>query len=177
MSAFSMNILPYDGITPDIEDNVFVAPNAAVIGSVKIGQNSNVWYSTTIRGDEKEIEIGQRTNIQDNSVLHVATKVQGTYIGDDVTIGHGCIIHACTIGNMCLIGMGSTILDGAKVEDNAMVAAGSLVTPGKTVPSGQLWAGRPARYMRDLTDEDMENIKWSADNYVFLAKKHIQSQR
>jgi carbonic anhydrase/acetyltransferase-like protein (isoleucine patch superfamily) len=171
-----MNILPYEKQSPQIGDNVFIAPNAAVIGAVKIGAHSNIWYSSTVRGDEKEIVIGKRTNIQDNSVIHVATMVQGTYIGDDVTIGHSCIIHACTIGNMCLIGMGSTVMDGAKVEDNAMVAAGSLVTPGKVVPSGQLWAGRPAKYMRHLTNDDMKHIKWSADNYIDLAGKHIKAQ-
>lgn len=171
-----MTILPYEDTKPDIAEGVFIAQNAAIVGDVKIGAKSSVWYSCTVRGDEKEIVIGARSNIQDNSVIHVATMVQGTYIGDDVTVGHGCIIHACTIGNMCLIGMGSTVMDGAIVEDNAMVAAGSLVTPGKRVPSGQLWAGRPAKYMRDLTDDDMKHIKWSADNYMVLADKHMKSR-
>lgn len=171
-----MIILPYDNILPDIGDGVFIAQNASVIGDVKIAKESSIWYACTVRGDEKEIVIGERTNIQDNSVIHVATMVQGTYIGDDVTVGHGCIIHACTIGNRVLIGMGSTVMDGAKVEDDAMVAAGSLVTPGKVVPSGQLWAGRPAKYMRDLTEDDKKHIMWSSKNYMHLAKKHIKAQ-
>lgn len=169
-----MYIFPLEGIHPQIKDTVYIAPNAAIVGDVKIDDYSNIWYSCTLRGDEKEIHIGKNTNIQDNSVIHVATKVQGTFIGNNVTIGHGCIIHACTIGNDCLIGMGSTILDGAVIEDNAMVAAGSLVTPGKKVPSGQLWAGRPAKFMRDLSDEDFAHIQWSSENYLDLARKHTK---
>ena len=172
-----MFILPYDDTEPQIAKEVFIAKNAAVIGDVKIGKKSSIWYACTVRGDEKEIVIGERTNIQDNSVIHVATKVQGTYIGDDVTVGHGCIIHACTIGNLVLVGMGSTVMDGAVIEDEAMVAAGSLVTPGKTIPKGQLWAGRPAKYMRDLTEEDYKHMRWSAENYIYLAGKHMEGAR
>lgn len=169
-----MYIFPLGNIHPQIKDTVYIAPNAAIVGDVKIDEHSSVWYSCTLRGDEKEILIGKNTNIQDNSVIHVATKVQGTFIGDNVTIGHGCIIHACTIGNDCLIGMGSTILDGAEIEDNAMIAAGSLVTPGKKVPSKQLWAGRPAKFMRDLSDEDLAHIQWSSENYIDLARNHAK---
>lgn len=171
-----MIILSYDKTSPKISSDTFIAQNAAVIGDVKIGKKTSIWYACTVRGDEKEIVIGERTNIQDNTVIHVATQVQGTYIGDDVTIGHGCIIHACTIGNMCLIGMGSIVMDGAKVEDEAMLAAGSLLTPDKTIPSGQLWAGRPAKFMRDLTEEDSKHIKWSSDNYIYLANQHTKAR-
>ena len=167
------NILPYKNVMPEIGDNVFVAPNAAVIGDAKIGKDSSVWFATTIRGDEHKIVIGERTNIQDNSVVHVTETVQGTYIGDDVTIGHGCIIHACTIGDLCLIGMGSTLLDGSKVESGAMLAAGSLLTPGKVVPSGELWAGRPAKLMRVLTEKDKEGLKYSSRHYVELARNYL----
>lgn len=167
------NKFPYKGQMPDIGENVFIAANAAVIGDTKIGKDSNIWFSVTIRGDESDIVIGERTNIQDNSVVHVTGSVQGTYIGDDVTIGHGCVIHACTIGNLCLIGMGSTLLDGAKVEDGAMVAAGSLVTPGKVVPSGELWAGRPAKFMRELTEKDIEGFKFSSKHYCSLANDYL----
>jgi carbonic anhydrase/acetyltransferase-like protein (isoleucine patch superfamily) len=171
--AFMQNIVPYKGKLPVFDENVFVAPNAFIIGDVSIGAHSSVWYGCAVRGDERDIKIGKRTNIQDNTVIHVAGKVQGTYIGDNVTIGHGCIIHACTIGHTALIGMQSCILDGARVEDNALLAAGSLLTPGKTVPSGQLWGGRPAKYIRDLTDKDFELLSWSSDNYVDLAKQYI----
>lgn len=167
------NILPYKNTLPVIDKSVFIAPNAFIIGDVSIDAESSAWFGCAIRGDERDIKIGKRTNIQDNTVIHVAGKVQGTYIGDNVTIGHGCVIHACTIGNMTLIGMQSCILDGASVEDRALLAAGSLLTPGKTVPTGQLWGGRPAKYIRDLTDKELEYLAWSADNYVDLAKHYI----
>lgn len=166
------NIIPYKNILPKIDATAFIAPNAYIIGDVEIGADSSVWFASTVRGDESDIKIGARTNIQDNTVIHIARMVQGTYIGDDVTIGHGCVIHACTIGNLSLIGMNSCILDGAKVEDKAMLAAGSLLTPGKVVPTGQLWGGSPARYMRDLREDEIKHLQWSSDNYVGLAQAY-----
>ncbi|MEM9469328.1 MAG: gamma carbonic anhydrase family protein [Pseudomonadota bacterium] len=151
---------------PTLGKDVWIADNAVVTGDTQIGDESNIWFSCSVRGDVHEIRIGKRTNIQDNSVVHVTRGVSGTYIGDEVTIGHGAIIHACTIGNRVLIGMGAIVLDEAKVEDDAMLAAGSLLTPGKVVPSGQLWGGSPARYMRDLTKEELDFLPQSADNYV-----------
>ena len=170
------NILPYKNTSPRIDGSVFVAPNAMVAGDVDIGADCGVWFSCTIRGDVNEIRIGARTNIQDNTVIHVAYKGHGTYIGDDVTIGHGCIIHACTIGDQCLVGMGSCVMDGAVIEAGAMLAAGSLLTPGKTIPSGQLWGGRPARYMRDLNDDEHAHIAWSAEHYVRLAQDYLRDE-
>jgi carbonic anhydrase/acetyltransferase-like protein (isoleucine patch superfamily) len=169
------NLYPYNDILPKLDRSVFVAPNAFISGDVEIGKNSSVWPFCSLRGDEKEIRIGKNTNIQDNSVVHVTGTLQGTYIGDDVTIGHGCIIHACTIGNLCLIGMGAIILDGATIEDGAMVAAGAMVTPGKTVPSGELWAGSPAKFMRKLTDKDLEYLKYSAQNYVDRSQEYFKT--
>ncbi|MDP7142052.1 MAG: gamma carbonic anhydrase family protein [Alphaproteobacteria bacterium] len=167
------NIYPYNNIWPKLDQSVFVAPDAFISGDVEMGKGSSVWPFCSLRGDEKEIRIGEYTNIQDNTVVHVTGTLQGTYIGDHVTIGHGCIIHACTIGNLCLIGMGAIILDGATVEDKAMVAAGATVTPGKTVPSGELWAGSPAKFMRKLTDKDMEYLEYSAQNYVNRSKEYF----
>lgn len=165
-------ILPYKGISPKIHGSVFVAPTAAIIGDVEIGAESNIWFGCSIRGDVNDIKIGARTNIQDGTVIHVTRNVQGTYIGDEVTVGHMALLHACTIGNQAFIGMQACVMDEAVVEDRAMVAAGALVTPGKTVPSGQLWAGRPARYMRDMTEEERAYLKISADNYATLAKDY-----
>lgn len=167
------NILPYRDILPEIEQSVFVAPTACVIGDVEIGAQSSIWFGCTVRGDVHEIRIGARTNIQDGSVIHTTRKVAGTYIGDDVTVGHMALLHACTIGNRAFIGMGAIIMDQAVVEDDAMVAAGALLTPGKRVPSGQLWGGSPARYMRDLTKEELAFFKISANNYVELAKEYL----
>jgi len=164
-----MTILPYKKILPTIGDDVFIAENAIVVGDIEIGEESNIWFGVAMRGDVHEIRIGKRTNIQDNSVVHVTRGVSGTYIGDEVTVGHGAILHACTVKNQAFIGMGAVILDEVIIEERAMVAAGAVVTPRKVIPSGQLWGGNPARYMRDLTEEEMAFFPKSADNYVRLA--------
>jgi carbonic anhydrase/acetyltransferase-like protein (isoleucine patch superfamily) len=168
-----MPLLPYKKIMPTLGCDVFVAPTASVIGDVVIGDDSNIWFGVTIRGDVHEIRIGQRTNIQDGTVIHVTRQVSGTYIGDGVTVGHMALLHACTIGNNAFIGMGAIVLDEAVVEDGAMLAAGAMLTPGKRVPSGELWAGRPAKFMRQLTPEDLAFFPVSADNYVRLAKDYL----
>lgn len=168
-----MTIRPYKEIHPTIGQNVFIAENAMVIGDTHIGDDSNIWFGVTIRGDVHEIRIGNRTNIQDNSVIHVTRNLSGTYIGDEVTVGHGAILHACRIGNQAFIGMGACVLDEVVIEPEAMIAAGALVTPGKIVPSGQLWGGSPARFMRDLTPEEIAFFAVSADNYVRLAQDYL----
>lgn len=168
-------ILPYNDILPQIADDCFIAPNTSVIGDVVIGAGTSVWYGTTIRGDVNIIRIGQDTNIQDGTVIHVATFGQGTHIGDRVTVGHQALLHDCTIEDEAYIGMQSCIMDGAVVESRAFVAAGALVTPGKRIPSGQLWAGRPARYMRDLTEDDYKLIRWSWPHYKKLGELHKKS--
>lgn len=168
-----MTILPYKKILPKIAKDAWVADNAIVTGDIEIGAESNIWFGVTMRGDVHEIRIGKRTNIQDNSVVHVTRGVSGTYIGDEVTVGHGAIIHACTLKDQAFIGMGAIILDEAVVEEKAMVAAGAVVTPRKVIPTGQLWGGNPARYMRDLTEEEIAFFPKSADNYVRLSKDYL----
>ncbi|MGE5516350.1 MAG: gamma carbonic anhydrase family protein [Bacteroidota bacterium] len=165
-------ILPYQGTLPTIDSECFIAPNATVIGDVVIGKGTNVWFNVVIRGDVHEIRIGERTNIQDGTIVHVTSGKFGTYIGSDITIGHGAVLHACTLEDGCFIGMGATILDGAVVESGAMVAAGAVVTPGKRVKSGELWAGNPAKMMRELKPEDVAFFPRSADNYVKLAAQY-----
>ena len=167
-------LLPYKGIRPDIEDRVYLAPSASVIGDVKIGEDSSVWFNCVIRGDVNNVIIGRRTNIQDGTVIHVSSTTQGTYIGDDVTVGHMALLHACTIGDRAFIGMKACVMDDATVEADAMVAAGALVTSGKTVKSGELWAGSPAKKMRDLTDEELAFLKFSAKRYVSLAHEYLE---
>lgn len=169
-------ILPYKGIMPKIHDTAFIAPSASIIGDVKIGKDSNIWYGCVLRGDVNNIKIGERTNIQDGTVIHVTTDFQGTYIGDDVTVGHNAIIHACTLEDLSFVGMGACVMDGAVVESNAMLAAGALLTPNKSIPSGELWAGSPAKYMRDLTEKELDYIKWSAPHYVELGREHKLSE-
>lgn len=168
----SSNILSYKDILPTVDPSAFIAPNAYVIGDVHIGADSGVWFGCTVRGDVNYIRIGARTNIQDGAVIHCADKKNGdlpTVIGDDVTVGHQALLHACTIGNRCLIGMQSCVMDGAVVEDEAIVAAGALVTPGKRVKKHELWAGRPAKFVRNLTAEEIQHLAWSSTHYVRLA--------
>lgn len=165
-------ILPYRAKTPIIAPDAFIAQNAVVIGDVVIGVKSSIWYGCTVRGDVNNIIIGARTNIQDGSVIHVSSYTQGTYVGDDCTVGHMALLHACTIGSRVLVGMQACVMDDAQVGDDVIIGAGALVTPGKVIPSGQLWAGRPAKYVRDLTDQDFEMLKVSAAKYVELAQEY-----
>lgn len=169
-------ILPYKGVMPRIHPSVFVADGAVIIGDVEIGKDSAVWFNCVIRGDVHEIRIGERTNIQDGSVIHVTRHRFGTYIGSGVTIGHHAVLHACRLEDNCFVGMGTTILDGAVVESGAMLAAGAVLTPGKRLPTGELWAGNPAKKLRDLTDHDTAFFPVSAENYVELAKDYLDPQ-
>ncbi len=170
-------ILPYRGVQPAIAPDVWVAPNAALVGDVEIGAGSSVWFACTLRGDVNEIRVGAGTNIQDGTVVHVSKDGQGSYIGDGITIGHGAIIHACTLGDGCFIGMQACVMDDAVVESGAMVAAGALVTPGKRVPAGQLWTGRPAKFARDLTEAETAYIPESAKRYAALAAEYVAGER
>ncbi len=164
-------ILEYEGKKPMIHSSCFIANSAEVIGRVDIGENTSIWYNCVLRGDENTIDIGKHTNIQDGTVIHIS-KDNNTVIGDYVTVGHKAIIHACKIGNNVLIGMGAIVLDGVEIEDNVLVGAGSIVTPGKKIPSGSLVLGSPARVVRKLSDEEIEQLKQSAIDYVKYAQKH-----
>lgn len=166
-------ILPYKGIMPNIADDVFIAPNAVIIGDVTIGAGSSIWFGAVIRGDVMPITIGERTNIQDNSVIHVTRKIGPTVIGSGVTIGHAVMLHACTIEDDCFIGMRAVMLDHATVKQGGMLAAGAVLTPRKIVGSGELWAGSPATLMRPMRQEESDFIPISADNYVRLAKDYL----
>lgn len=166
-------ILPFKNIHPTIHETAFIAPGAVVAGDVHIGAESSVWFNVSMRGDVGDIRIGSRSNIQDGSVVHMTSTTQGTYIGDDVTVGHMALLHSCTIEDRVLIGMQSCVMDDVLVETGSMVAAGSLVTPRTVVPSGQLWAGRPARYVRDLTDEEIVHLSKSADDYVRCSRGYM----
>ena len=168
-----MIIRPYKNILPTIGRDVFIAEGAVVIGDVHIGAESNIWFGCVIRGDVNHIRIGERTNIQDGTVIHVTRKTGPTLIGSGVTIGHSVLLHACTLEDHCFVGMHSTVMDGAVVESGAWVAAGAIVTPGKRIPKGQIWAGNPARYLRDMKPEETAFIPVSARNYTELAKDYL----
>jgi carbonic anhydrase/acetyltransferase-like protein (isoleucine patch superfamily) len=165
-------ILPFGGKTPRIHPTAWIAPTAIVIGDVEIGPETGIWYGCVVRGDVNEIRIGARTNIQDGTVIHVAAEGQGTYIGDEITVGHMVLLHACTVESNAFVGMKSCVMDGAHVERHAMVAAGALLTPGKRVPSGELWGGSPARRIRDLTEAQLADWRKSWEGYVAHAKDH-----
>ena len=173
-----MAIRTFEGIQPNIHSSTYVDDTALVLGHVLIGENSSIWPLTVIRGDVNTIQIGDNTNIQDNSVLHVSH--EGPYnpdgfklkIGNNVTVGHRVILHGCQIGNSCLIGMGSTIMDGATIEPYNLIGAGSLVPPNKYLESGYLWLGSPVRRIRKLSSAELESIEYSAQHYVKLKSRH-----
>lgn len=175
-------IKPYLGIMPTIADDVFIADTSSVIGDVLIGAGSSIWYGCVLRGDSgSRITIGKRVNVQDGTVIHLnGARADGapdmpTIIGDDITIGHSALIHACTLESGCFIGIRSVILDGAVVESGAMVAAGAVVAPGKVVKKSELWAGTPAKPLRDLRPHELAFWPESIKIYCNLALDHIKS--
>ena len=171
---------PYLGQWPRLGGGVYIDPAATVIGDVEIGDDSSVWPATVIRGDVNFIRIGARTNLQDGTIVHVShdgphAKLGGfaTRIGDDVTIGHKAIIHACTIEDAVLIGMGAIVLDGAVVKKHAFVGAGALIPPGKIVGEAEMWLGNPGRFARKLSEAEIEALYYSAGHYVKLKDDYL----
>ena len=170
-------LIPFNGIFPDLGEDVFIAENASVIGDVKIGSEANIWFGAVIRGDVNFIRIGSRTNIQDGCVLHVSLGKLSLNIGNEVTIGHNATVHGCTIEDRVLIGMGSVVLDNSYISSGSVVAAGAVVKEGFRVPPGVLVAGVPGKIIRDLTEAEMEGILESSRHYVELSKIYAaQSQ-
>ncbi|MBA3392546.1 MAG: gamma carbonic anhydrase family protein [Deltaproteobacteria bacterium] len=163
----------FAGKRPVIGRGVFLAETAAVIGDVEIGEESSIWYGTTIRGDVMPIRIGARTSVQDGTVVHVTSGKFGTTIGSDCTVGHGAIIHACVVEDFCLIGMGSIILDGARIGRGSLVGAGALVTPGTDIPPDSLVIGSPARVKRPVNAKEREQIAYGAAHYVELTRVYL----
>lgn len=160
-----MAVYQLDALTPQIEDSAWVADNAQVIGDVHMAADSSVWFSSVVRGDTATIRIGEGTNIQDGSVLHADVGIPLT-IGKHVTVGHMVQLHGCTIGDESLIGIGAVVLNGAKIGKNCLVGAGSLVTEGKEFPDGSMILGSPAKVVRELTPEQIEGLRRSAQHYV-----------
>ena len=167
--------------TPSIHASAYVDPTALVIGQVTLGAQSSIWPMTVVRGDINVVSIGERTNIQDGSILHVTHDGEFSpggaklTVGNDVTVGHSVILHACTLKDTCLIGIGSVVLDNAVVHSHAMVGAGSLVTSGKELEGGYLWMGRPAKKIRELNERELEYLSYSAQHYVKVKELHEQS--
>lgn len=162
----SSNIISCRGKTPIIGKDCYVAPSAYLVGDLEIGESSSIWFNVTIRADVMPIRIGKQTNIQDGSVLHGTFGQAACSIGDRVTVGHSVVLHGCEIGDQCLIGMGSILMDNVKVGAESIVGAGSLVTEGTVIPPRSLFVGRPARFKRALTEEEISFLSKSADNYL-----------
>ena len=166
---------------PQIAEGVYVDEQASVIGRVSIGRDASIWPMTVVRGDVHEISIGERTNVQDGSILHVTADNEynpgghALRIGNDVTIGHGAILHACTVEDLCLIGMGATVLDGAIIRQHCILAAGSVVPPGKELEGGYLWMGSPAKRARELKPKELEYLRFSSGHYLRLKNQYLAS--
>jgi gamma-carbonic anhydrase len=165
-------IHPFDGKTPRLDSTAYVHTSVQVIGDVIVGAHSSLWPNVVVRGDVHQVLIGARTNIQDNSTVHVTRNRFATVIGDDVTAGHNAILHGCRIGNLCLIGMGAIVLDGVEVGDECMIGAGALLTPGTRIPPGQLVLGSPAKPIRTLHGDEIAFLRQSARNYVEYAERY-----
>mgnify|MGYP000597823861 FL=1 len=169
-------VLPYRGVVPRLAPDVFVAPGACVIGDVEIGAGSNIWFQCAVRGDVNSIRIGARTNLQDGTIVHVSRRDNGqAEIEDEVTVGHKVLLHACRLHSRSFVGMGAIVMDDAEVETGAMLAAGSLLTPRKRVPTGALWAGRPAVHMRDLTADEIAYNAATATHYSQMAAEYRET--
>jgi len=172
------NIRNFESYKPNIDDTVFIDESAVVTGNVAIAKDSSVWPCCSIRGDINSISIGERSNIQDGSILHVTHDSEfapggfSLSVGNDVTVGHNVVLHACIIEDLCLIGMGSVVLDGAVVQSGAMVGAGSLVPPKKVLEGGYMWLGSPVKKVRELTDKEKAFLSYSAQHYVDLKNRH-----
>lgn len=169
------HLLAYLGQEPKISSSAFIASGAKIIGDVEIGEESSIWFNVVVRGDVHHIRIGQRTNIQDNSTVHVTSGVAPCIIGDDVTVGHNAIVHACTVENRCLIGMGAVVLDRAMIREGSLVGAGAVVTMGKEFPPNSLILGSPAKAVRTLTEEEQASLLDSSKHYVDTAANYKKS--
>lgn len=176
-------LIPFGGNAPRIDPAAFVAPGCRLIGDIEIAPDASIWYNCVLRGDVNKIRIGARTNIQDGSVIHVDSPKLGqpaghpTLIGADVLIGHLAMVHGCVLEDRAFVGLGAIVMDGCRIASDAMLAAGAMLTPGKTIPSGQLWAGRPAKYVRDLSEADLVGMRAGVAHYVELARAHAAALR
>jgi carbonic anhydrase/acetyltransferase-like protein (isoleucine patch superfamily) len=165
-------IFPFDGKQPQLHSSAYVHRSAQVIGDVVIGADASLWPNVVVRGDVHHVRIGERSNIQDNSTVHVTRDRFGTVIGREVTAGHNVVLHGCTVGNRCLIGIGAIVLDGVEIGDECLIGAGALLTPGTKIPARQLVLGSPAKAVRPLRDDELAHLGQSAQNYVDYARRY-----
>ena len=165
-------IYALDGVRPQIHPTAWVAPTAVLIGDVRLGPDASIWYNCVLRADTNPIIVGARTNIQDGTIVHVDHMDLGAIIGDDVTVGHAAIVHACTLRDRAFVGMAATVLDGSVIEEGGMISANGLLPPGKRIGRYELWVGSPARLARVMSDEERARWDTTAPHYVRLANRH-----
>ena len=165
-------VAPFLGHYPEIDASAYIAETAAIVGAVRISSNSSIWHQVTLRGDNNFITVGEGTNIQDNSCVHISSHDYPTIIGNYVNIGHCALVHACHLHDHAFVGMGSIVMDGSIIETDGMLAAGSLLTARKNIPAGELWAGRPARKMRDLSADEIADNRRIAQHYIEVGRAH-----
>ena len=183
MIGEQVTLLPFNGKAPSVDPAGFVAPGARLIGDVEIGPEASIWYNCVLRGDVNRIRVGARSNLQDGTVVHVDSPKPGsdsglpTIIGEDVLIGHMAMIHGCILHDRAFVGLGAIVMDGCEIESGGMLAAGAMLTPGRRIPAGQLWAGRPAKYVRDLSEAEMAMHQMGVAHYVALARMHTEALR
>src|SRR6188768_752216 len=169
-------IAPYEGKIPRIHETAFVAPGACLIGDVEVGPGASVWYNCVLRADLNRIVVGARSNVQDGTIIHVEPDLPAL-IGEDALVGHMAILHACTLEDRAFVGMGSIAMDGSRIGAGAMLAAGALLSPGKAIPPRELWAGRPARFLRTQDEAQVEKIRFQTERYCRLAERHLAMLR
>jgi carbonic anhydrase/acetyltransferase-like protein (isoleucine patch superfamily) len=179
----SGRLISFGGKAPRVDPAAFVAPGAVLIGDIEIAAEASIWYNCVLRGDVNHIRIGARSNLQDGSVIHVDSPRPGneaglpTIIGEDVLIGHMAMVHGCILHDRAFVGLGAIVMDGCEIESTGMLAAGALLAPGRRIPAGQLWAGRPAKYVRDLSEEEVAGQQAGVAHYVALARLHAAAIR
>ena len=178
-----VSIITFGGKTPVVHPTAFVAPGVRLIGDVEIGADASIWYNCVIRADVNRIRIGARTNVQDGTVIHCDSPKPGspeghpTIIGEDVLIGHMAMVHGCTLQDRAFVGLGAIVMDGCTIESGGMLAAGAMLTSARTIPARQLWAGRPARQLREIPEEGLKAQAAGVTHYVELARQHAQAVR
>ncbi len=179
-------ILPFEGKVPQIHESAFVAPGARIIGDVIIGPEASVWYNCVLRGDIHRIEVGARSNVQDGTVIHVEgprpdasvpTDGMPTIIGEDCVIGHMAVVHGAVLEDRAFVGMGAVAMDGARIGNGGMLGAGALLSPGKAIPPGEIWVGRPAKFLRAQDEAQIAKIRFQTERYCRLAQRHLAELR
>lgn len=164
--------IPYEGKLPRVHETAWIAETAVLVGDVEIGEESSIWYGCVLRGDEMPVRIGKRTNVQDGSILHIEGGKFPCILGDDVSVGHGAIVHGCEVGNGALIAMGAIVLNNVKVGEGAVIGAGALVPENKEIPPGTLWVGTPAKFVRELREDERERFRKTPQVYAHLKERY-----